>query len=104
MIDMKMTKDEAKERSPSVESSADNAPEYPWGLSVNLDESSLAKLGIEALPAVGTKMVLMAEVVVKGTSEYNQQDGDKSRNVDLQITQMDLGAPARDPAEVMFGS
>lgn len=72
----------------------DNAPRYPWGLSLNLDEESLEKLGITGdgdLPDVGAELVLTAKVKVTSVSS-NEVDGDKTRqSVGLQICAMSLG-------------
>jgi hypothetical protein len=61
-------------------------------LSVNLDDASLKKLGIETLPKIGTAMVLTARVEVSSLSEYDSQQGGASRSLGLQITDMALAA------------
>lgn len=102
MIDMKLTAKEAKAEVACCPAE-EGGPAYPYGLSLNLDDEVLAKLGLTELPAVGTKMMLMAVVEVTGTSQYSNQDG-KEGNVNLQITAMDL-QPADKPsaAERLYG-
>lgn len=92
MINMKMSPKEAKEY---TEPSASEAPEYPYGLSIDLSDESLAKLGITDLPKVGAEMVINARVVVTSTSSYETQGGEPDKRVCLQITDMELaGAPS----------
>lgn len=90
MISMKLTPAEAKSET-MLGDSDDDLPQYPYGLTVNLCDDELAKLGITELPAVGTVMQLTALVEVCSISQYENQDGaDKSMN--LQITDMELAA------------
>ncbi len=95
-IDMTMSKEEAKEQ---MEPTASDAPKYPWGLSISLDDDSLKKLGITALPAVGTKMTLNATVEVCSTSQYSDQEGEAEVSMSLQITAMELGAGQTGPSD-----
>lgn len=71
--------------------SDDNAPKYPWGLSLCMDETVLAKLGIGLMP-VGTEFVLTAKVTVTGTSSRDRLKGKPSQDMDLQITSLDLSS------------
>ena len=95
MINMKMTAEEAKEE---IQPTTADAPEYPYGLTISLDEDAMAKLGITALPKVGTRMELRALVTVCGTSQYDTQGGEPESNLSLQITDMEL-APAATPVD-----
>lgn len=85
----------AENKEPSV---VGGESEYPYGLSINLDEEGLAKLGISGLPAVGKKLMLHANVVVSSASEHKEPDGDARKNCTLQITDMALGDNAPDTA------
>jgi len=89
LINMEMSKAEAKEETqPSVL----DAPKYPWGLCITLNDESLKKLGIETLPSVDTEVVIVAKAVVSRTSEYQTQGDKTDRSLDLQITDMQLDA------------
>lgn len=89
MKSMRMTAEEAKDYyGPATSSSAD-APLYPYGLCVSLNDATVKKLGI-ALPAVGTKMVLTAIVEVNSVRQHKEQGGDTNTGVELQITEMEL--------------
>lgn len=103
LTNMKMSAQEAKEYAqPTV---AANAPEYPWGLSIELNRDALAKLGIEKLPELGASMELMAKVEVCGASGYKEQDGDKNLSLRLQITDMaiEAAAPESSAADKLYG-
>lgn len=102
MINMKMTKEETREYTSPVEA---DAPEYPYGLSIDLDDGSLEKLGITDLPKVGDEMTITAKVVVTSTSSYDTQGGDPEKRVCLQITDMEASsAPRVDTASVLYGN
>lgn len=95
MISMKLTAAEAKSET-MLGGTDDDLPKYPYGLTINLCDDELAKLGITELPAVGTVMQLTALVEVCSISQYENQDGaDKSMN--LQITDMELANGNSEP-------
>jgi hypothetical protein len=80
------------------------APEFPYGLRIDLDNDSLKKLGIESLPEVGKSMMLHARVVVNSVSENESSGQEKRKSVGLQITDMALGSEGekRDAAQVIY--
>ena len=89
MISMKLTPAEAKQETMLAEAS--EAPQYPYGLSICLDDETLTKLGIDPanLPKIGAVFYIEAKAEVCSTSQYqNQQDTDTS--LSLQITDMSL--------------
>lgn len=92
LVNMKMSPKEAKEEVGLATDAAD-APEYPWGLTIDLCDESLTQLGITTLPAVGTKLSLQALVTVTRVSASETQGGTPSRSVGLQITDMALAPP-----------
>jgi hypothetical protein len=100
---MKLAPDEAKEADCCAPSS-DGGPAYPWGLSIYLDNETLAKLGITQLPDVGSKLTLTALVEVSSNSQRQTQEG-KTVNMDLQITDMELAPHQAGPsaATVLYG-
>lgn len=89
MISMKLTPAEAKQETMLAE--ADEAPQYPYGLTICLDDDILQKLGIDTanLPAVGAVFYIEAKAEVCSTSQYQNQDGADTR-LSLQITDMSL--------------
>lgn len=101
---MKMSPEEAQEQYGS--SPVSEAPQYPYGLQIQLDEEALAKLGLPVLPQVGEKMIITARVEVTSVSQYENQMSGKEKNVSLQITDMELGADKEDQSaeNAIYGS
>lgn len=87
MIDMKLPS-KSKTLLSDVEPSQ---PEYPYGLSINLDNETLDKLGIGDLPEVGGEFTMKAIVRVKSVTDAQHEGEGRSRHVSMQIEQMDLG-------------
>lgn len=85
LINMAMSAEEAKEY---TQPSVSEAPEYPWGLCINLDDDQLAKLGLKGLPAVGAEIHIIAKGTVTSTSSNARQDGDSEASMSVQITDM----------------
>lgn len=88
LINMEMSKKEAKEYTQPEPS---DAPKYPWGLCINLNDDSLEKLGLDKLPSVETEVTIIAKAVVSSTRESQTQGGETERSLELQITDMKLG-------------
>lgn len=66
-------------------------PDYPWGLRIHLEETQLAALGIQSLPASGAPVALEAVAMVVGMGE-EMVDGKPRRRLELQITDLGLAA------------
>lgn len=105
LVNMKMSSDEAKEYTEGGAIASDS-PEYPYGLCIRLDDDALEKLGMTALPAIGTEMMVMAKVIVKSTSAYSRQGGEDHKDVELQITDLEIGAvsASKDAAGALYGA
>lgn len=102
MINMQMSKEEAKEYTNPEPA---DAPKYPWGLCISLDDDSLTKLGMTAPPAVGTQMQVTALVTVTSCGMNQTQGGEAESRCELQITDMELSGAARpDTASVLYKS
>lgn len=74
---------------------ADMVEEYPYGLRISLRNEELEKLGITALPAVGSEMTLHASVRVTSTSQNEYQDEKPRMHVELQIEKMAIDSGKR---------
>lgn len=97
MTNMAMSKEEAQEESGApTAGNTDELPKYPYGLELRLDDSAMEKLGITELPDVGYVMKLTALVTVTRVSMNQAQDNDAENSMSLQITDMQLDAPAMD--------
>lgn len=92
---MKLDAAELKKRQEPATSIVSDQPVYPWGLSIGLEEESLDKLGIEALPEVGGELMVVAKVKVTSASSNEHIGGGKGkhkhRSVQLQICEMAIG-------------
>ena len=83
--DMKLSRSEKAE-----DAEQPSAPDYPYGLRLNLDQDALEKLGIE-LPDVGETFFVVAVATVQSVSEH-KSDEHTSQDVSLQIKQLSLDA------------
>ncbi len=103
MVSMKMDAEEAKE---ATQPAAKDAPEYPYGLELRLDDKALAKLGITQPPAVGTGLTITAKVTVVSASAYQTQGGEPETSSCWQITDMAVSGAqnAGDKAAALYGS
>ena len=76
---------------------------YPYGLEVSLDIESMEKLGI-GLMSIGSEVQFMAKAKVVSLSEYDSEGSEKSENMSLQITDMDIDmAHDSDVAKRFYG-
>jgi hypothetical protein len=105
MVNMMQSAEEAKEDSAP---SADDAPKYPYGLCISLDEEVLAKLGMTQPPAVGTKFTLTANATVTSASSYQTEGSENESSSSWQITDMEVASPTRptssaDAASMLYG-
>jgi hypothetical protein len=89
MVNMKLSSEKAAEMYGETMSS--EAPKYPYGLQISLDEEALEKLGMPGLPEVGMTMSLVARVEVVSTSKRDTQEDGEERCLSLQITDLELG-------------
>jgi uncharacterized membrane-anchored protein len=87
MVNMKIDRSTAKAY---AEPAMVDAPAYPWGLNLTLDNETLEKLKLETLPEAGEQLLLVAKVKVTNTSSSDSADGKKHQTVSLQITDMCL--------------
>lgn len=104
LINMQQSAEEAKEYTqPSVE----DAPKYPWGLCITLNDDSLEKLGVKTLPGVDTEVTIVAKAVVTSVRENQTQGGESEASMDLQITDMQVSGLDTDlmskTADMLYG-
>lgn len=106
LVNMKQSAEEAKENGCCAAPDSSDAPQYPWGLQISLDEESLAKLGMSAPPAVGSQMTITARVTVTSASQYQTQGNEKEASSSWQITDMEVSAApsSTDAAQSLYGS
>lgn len=88
MVDMEMSKEEIKE---TLVATPSEGPRYPYGLKITLDQEQLEKLGITDLPSVGDYATISAKCEVCHVSENQYEDGQTSKSLSLQITDLAVG-------------
>lgn len=102
MVSTKMSDEEQKEQSGTVLA---DAPAYPYGLQISLNDDLLDKLGIKSLPAIGAKMMIAGKVEVSSASGYKNGKGDTEQSLTLQITDLEIGEEdvAEEPSKKLYG-
>jgi len=89
LTSMELSKKEKKEQNvPSVANSS-SGPDYPYGLTIELEDNALEKLGIKKLPATGGTVTIEAKATVRSTS-VRAEDGKERRSMSLQITDLSI--------------
>lgn len=104
LVSMKLSKEEREKNSMPTEVSAD-APEYPYGMCLELDDEQLKKLGMSSLPEVDSEMMIEARVIVRRKSETSDKEG-TDKCISLQITELGLGQAEQvsKAAKTLYGS
>ena len=87
LINMTLSAEEVKEE---TQPPTADAPKYPWGLCLTLNDDTLEKLGVKTLPAVGTVVTIVAKAQVSSIRDYQTQGSDSEASIDLQITDMQV--------------
>lgn len=110
MAHMGYTDDELSKRNSgqpgSICTSMSESEKYPYGLKLTLNKEALAKVDIDKLPEVGTVMKLTGSVIVTEASLRQYHDNTDEKNMELQITDMELGQATeekKDVAEGLYG-
>jgi hypothetical protein len=98
--DLKLTKEDKKEEEKSWQSPSED--DYPYGLSLQLEESSIKKLGINQQDYdVDQEVTFAAKALVSSISENKNQNATR-RSMSLQIIAMELKPEEVDPASTMY--
>ena len=80
------------------------APEYPWGLTVTLEEEELKRVGIKDTYEAGEVLELWARVTVKSFTEEDPETQGTQRRLELQMTDMELKEPGKQgAADKLYG-
>jgi len=102
-IDLKRTKKELNEEKASMSEMPQD--QYPWGLSLYLDNETLDKMPegfFEALE-LGQPVAIVAEGKVESRSENETTEG-VNRSARIQLTAIELPDPEKaSPADKIFG-
>lgn len=105
LVNMKMDPKEAEEESGLLAAQVDQAPAYPYGLTISLCDESLQKLGVSAPPAVGSTVMITARATVTNVSAEQLQSGETEQRLGLQITDMAMGSSSapKSAAATLYG-
>jgi len=89
LVSMKRTK---KDKSRHNSDHAIGEENFPFGLTLSLDDESLTKLGIDELPAVGEELIIVGVGKVDSVSK-SERDNRRgvSRNVSIQLEKLEVG-------------
>lgn len=95
MKSLKTTAAERKERDKKYKDMCspcdmDGGDAYPYGLRLSLNSDTLDKLDME-LPKVGKSMTITCKVRVISATQHERENGEKSRDCALQVTDMEFG-------------
>lgn len=94
LVSMERTDEEKLDTMATCAPALKDQPDFPWGLCISLDESSLKKLeaqgGLEGMPEVGDYIDMRCFACVKSVSQDKAGDGTTNRRVELQIEQIAL--------------
>lgn len=105
--DMKNMKLSAQAQKEETVPSVVEAPQYPYGLRLELGNEALDKLDMAELPEVGKKLAINARVEVVAVSKNEMKGGEARRSVSLQITDLGLGGDVqarREPGDALYGT
>lgn len=99
LVNMKMSKEEAEEQSSPSQT---DAPRYPYGLEISLDDDALGKLGLGDGLSVGDEVTIAAKAKVTRKSGYETLVGDAENSISLQITDMEVSGAADKKTKTLY--
>lgn len=104
LVDMKRTAADKKAEQERWSGSPAEQDDYPYGLSICLDDAALAKLGVKASDfETGEPVTLQASCDVTESSE-RIVNGKTTRSLTLQLQKISLSQPAgEDMATTLYG-
>lgn len=105
MADMKRTPAERAEERAEELDEQENGPEYPWGLTIRLEQEELDKLDNLTDKKAGDVCIINAKAIITRVSSEDELDGEgKENSINLQITDMEVTPEnTTDNAEKLYG-
>ena len=102
LVDVKRTKEDKKEEQERWKD-VENSDDYPWGLSIRLDNSTIQKLGLGDLDAE-QPVKIVAEGFVSEDS-VNKRNGKTVRTLAIQIQKLAIAQEEEGPdaSETLYG-
>lgn len=107
LIDMaKSAEQKAKEALPydAPEKASSDVPDYPWGLSINLDHEGVKRLGLEGCEHDGKPLNITAVGVITECAS-NSYNGEIRKTMSIQLQKMSVAVETEkvDPVQAMYG-
>ncbi|MEJ5360145.1 MAG: capsid staple protein [Desulfobacterales bacterium] len=97
MVSMRLSKKAANRLRKNMLVAEPEAPKYPWGLTLHLENEAVDLLGISPSDYdAGDEVMLAARAKVTSTSVGETEAGGKNKSIGLQITHLSLGWPGED--------
>ena len=91
--------DAQEKKDDRVHSVLDDRPDYPYGLRITLDPSTLKKLEMGEVPEVGKKVMIMAVAEVIGVNKVKEVGDVDDHSVELQIQEMEVKQEGKEEEE-----
>ena len=103
LVNIKRTEADKKAEAAKYDTIDGKAEDYPWGLSLRLDNETIAKLGLGDTDA-DDKVTIHAQAFVSEDT-VNKRNGKTERSVSLQITDISVmqSESGNAAAEEMYG-
>lgn len=104
--DLTMTPAEAKETMLGYNATdVKDAPKYPYGTRLDLNDDTLQKLGITKMPSIGDEVAITAVGKVISVNAYEEQGG-AEQCLGIQLTSMETNFPAEtsNAASKLYGT
>lgn len=102
MVSLKRTAADVKEE--KAELSSPEPQEYPYGVSIDINEEVMEKLGMTEIPKVGAKITITAKAEVTSARQVEGKEYSDS-GFCLQITDLELGSGLKkSAAQSLYGS
>jgi Major coat protein-like len=103
LTSMKISKAEREARYSTLAAPQD-APSYPYGLELRLDDEALGKLDLTELPEVETTVMVWAKCTVTAVSATQSEGSEMRRSLTLQVTDLAIEEASTPAAEKMYGA
>lgn len=101
LVSMKIDR-KAREKMMDAPTLATEGPQYPWGLSLSLEQESLKKLGLSVGELeVGQEVSVIAKARVVSLSSNQSEGNDKNESASLQLTDVCVELEGADAAKAL---
>ena len=105
LVNMKMTPEQQKDYATGPGGAMPEAPAYPYGLCLHLDQDSVKKLGLSVDPKMVKQDVLLTAKAYVKRVEKSADEQETRAFLDLQITDLavELASGQKPPEDQLYG-